>query len=51
MIAAAPDVLGALRDELHKEVAERVVAEIPKTLTNHPVDQLEKVVKAELEAM
>ncbi len=51
VIAAAPDVLGALREEMHKEVADKVVAEIPKTLTNHPVDQLEKVIKAELDAM
>ena len=51
VIAAAPDVLGALREEMHPEVAARVVAEIPKTLTNHPVRKLETLIKTELEAM
>src|SRR5690606_12826900 len=34
VIAAPPSVLGDLRRKLHKEVAARVVAEVPKTLTN-----------------
>lgn len=50
VIVAAPGVLGELRDKLHKEVASRVVGEIPKTLTNHPLDEVEKIVKEELEA-
>jgi protein required for attachment to host cells len=41
--------LGELRDEMHQEVAAKVVGEIPKTLTNHPMDEIEKIVKAELE--
>ncbi|MGV6849874.1 MAG: host attachment family protein [Marinibacterium sp.] len=49
VIAAAPDVLGTLRKELHPEVANRIVAEIPKTLTNHPVRSLERLIKAELD--
>ena len=49
VLVASPQVLGALRDELHAEVASRVVAEIPKTLTNHPVRKLETLIKAELD--
>lgn len=44
VLVAAPMVLGALRGKLHKEVAGRVVAEIDKTLTNHPIDEVEKLV-------
>lgn len=49
VVVAAPQLLGRLRDELHKEVAARIVAEIPKTLTNHPLPALERLIKAELE--
>ena len=44
VVVAPPKVLGDLRGKLHKEVADRVVAEIPKTLTNHPVDRIEALV-------
>ena len=44
VIVAAPNVLGELRKTMHKEVADRVVAEIPKTLTGQPMDVLEKSV-------
>lgn len=50
VVVAPPRVLGDLRDKLHKEVADRVVAEIPKTLTKHPIDQIEALVAAEFEA-
>jgi protein required for attachment to host cells len=40
IVAAAPRVLGALRKELHKEVADRIVAEVDLDLTNHPVDEI-----------
>ena len=43
VLCAAPRVLGELRKELHSEVADRVLGEVPKTLTNHPVDQIEKI--------
>jgi protein required for attachment to host cells len=49
VIVAPPKTLGELRDEMHQEVAAKVVGEIPKTLTNHPMDEIEKIVKAELE--
>ena len=50
VLVASPQVLGNLRDGLHKEVSDRVIAEVPKTLTNHPVDEIEKLVKRELDA-
>lgn len=49
VVVAAPSVLGDLRAELHEEVQSRVVAEIPKTLTGHPIDEIERLVKAELD--
>ncbi|GHF63158.1 host attachment family protein [Seohaeicola zhoushanensis] len=50
ILVASPQVLGNLRAALHKEVADKVIAEVPKTLTNHPLDQIEKLVKHELDA-
>ena len=46
VIVAAPSTLGALRDELHKEVQDAVVAEIDKDLTNHPLNEIEAQLKA-----
>jgi protein required for attachment to host cells len=37
ILVAPPKVLGTLRESLHKEVAQRILAEIPKDLTTHPV--------------
>jgi protein required for attachment to host cells len=48
VIVAPPRVLGDLRGKLHKAVADRVVAEIPKTLTNHPVAEIEALVAGAL---
>ncbi|MBY6089999.1 baeRF12 domain-containing protein [Pseudooceanicola sp. 502str34] len=48
LLIAPPATLGDLRQKLHKEVTARVVGEIPKTLTNHPLDQIEKLLKREL---
>ena len=50
VLVASPKILGELRDKLHQEVANRVVAEVDKTLTNHPVDEIEKILKSELDA-
>ncbi len=44
VLVAPPHVLGEMRKELHKEVESRVVAEIPKELTNHTVVEIEKIV-------
>jgi len=49
VIVAAPHVLGALRHRLHAEVAGKVIAEIPETLTNHPVDRIEHHVRDHLQ--
>ena len=46
IIVAPPTVLGTLRKSLHKEVSDRVVDEIPKTLTNHTTWDIEKLVKS-----
>jgi protein required for attachment to host cells len=50
VLVAPPKTLGELRIKLHDEVAACVVAEIHKTLTNHPLDQIEKIVKDALDA-
>ena len=48
VIAAAPRILGEIRQSLHKEVESVLVGEIDKTLTNHPIDEIEKIVMDEL---
>ncbi|MXQ06994.1 Host attachment protein [Alphaproteobacteria bacterium GH1-50] len=50
VLVASPQVLGVLRDELHDEVKSKIVGEIDKTLTNHPVNEIEEIVKSELKA-
>lgn len=49
VLVASPQVLGELRGQLHKEVLDRLMAEIPKTLTNHPVGEIETLVKRALD--
>ncbi|MBO6900398.1 MAG: host attachment protein [Rhizobiaceae bacterium] len=46
VLVAPPLVLGEMRRKLHKEVSERIVAEIPKTLTGHPIVKMEKILLA-----
>ena len=48
VIVAPPQVLGELRTKLKPEVSQRVVAEIAKTLTNHPLTKIEKILKETL---
>ncbi|WP_210527468.1 host attachment family protein [Rubellimicrobium arenae] len=48
VLVAGPNHIGTLRAKLHKEVTDRVVGEIHKTLTGHPVDQIERIVSQEL---
>jgi protein required for attachment to host cells len=43
ILAAPPMTMGDLRKALHKEVADKVVAEVPKDLTNMPPDEIERV--------
>ncbi len=48
IIVAPPRTLGALRKHYHKEVADRLKAEIAKDLTGHTVPQIEEaLLKAE----
>ena len=47
VIVAPPMVMGEMRKELHREVSERVVAEVPKTLTNHTIGEIEKILAGE----
>ncbi|SMH32107.1 host attachment family protein [Mesorhizobium australicum] len=46
VIVAPPLVLGEMRRKFHKEVSDRIVGEVPKTLTNHPVYEIEKLLMA-----
>lgn len=46
ILVAPPPVLGDMRKELHPEVADRIVSEIPKTLTNHSIDKIENLLLA-----
>lgn len=48
VLVAPPKTLGALRDGLHKEVRARIVAEVDKDMTNHPVNKIEALLKADL---
>jgi protein required for attachment to host cells len=40
VVVAPPKMLGDLRDALHPEVTQRIVCEIPKDLTAHPLPEL-----------
>lgn len=51
VIVAPPRTLGELREHLDEAVLKTVVAEIPKTLTKHPLPELQKIVIEDLEAM
>jgi protein required for attachment to host cells len=44
LIVAPPSTLGDLRKHYHKEVERRLIGEISKDLTNHPVDEIEKII-------
>lgn len=46
LLVAPPLVLGELRKKLHPEVSARIIGEIPKTLTNHAVYDIEKLLLA-----
>ena len=42
IIVAPPKVLGTLRKSLHKEVRQRVTAEVPKDLARHSVSNIQR---------
>lgn len=46
VLIAPPQVLGDIRRKLHKEVAEKITVEIPKTLTNHTIADIENLLQA-----
>lgn len=46
IIVAPPRTLGELRKHYHKEVERRLTGEIPKDLTGHPVDEIERIIGA-----
>ena len=50
VLVAPPNTLGELRQEIHHEVASKVIGEISKTLTNHPIDEIESILVKELAA-
>jgi protein required for attachment to host cells len=43
VIVAPPKTLGDLCGELHAEVKSRLLAEVPKDLTGHPIDRIEEI--------
>jgi protein required for attachment to host cells len=45
VLIAPPQVLGEMRQKLHKEVSEKVQAEIPKTLTRHTISDIESLLQ------
>lgn len=46
VIVAQPQVLGEMRKKMHKEVTDRIVGEVPKTLTNHTVIEIDNILAA-----
>ncbi|MCL3880728.1 host attachment family protein [Marivita sp. GX14005] len=49
IIAASRPALSALRDELHQEVTDKIILDVPKVLTNHPLDEVEELISREME--
>ena len=47
VVVAPPKTLGELRKHYHKEVEKRIAAEVPKDLTNVPVEEIERILQAE----
>lgn len=47
IVVAPPQVLGEMRKKMHKEVTDRISAEIPKTLTKQPVWDIETLLTSE----
>ncbi|WP_424968894.1 host attachment protein [Dinoroseobacter sp. S375] len=49
VIIASRVVLSTLRSALHKEVTDRLMLDVPKVLTNHPLEDIEAAISSELE--
>ncbi|KKW91005.1 MULTISPECIES: host attachment family protein [Sphingobium] len=46
IVVAPPAALGEMRKHYHKEVQDRLVGEIAKDLSNHPVPEIERIITA-----
>jgi protein required for attachment to host cells len=46
VLIAPPLVLGEMRKKMHQEVSDRIVQQIPKTVTNHPIHEIEQWLRA-----
>lgn len=46
VVVAPPRTLGEMRKHYHKEVSKRLIGELAKDLTGHPVDEIEKLLIA-----
>lgn len=46
IVVAPPKTLGELRKHYHKEVSQRLIGELDKDLTGHPVPEIEKALNA-----
>ncbi len=46
VLVADPTTLGRIRGLLHKEVQSRMVGEVARTLTNAPLEQIERALQA-----
>lgn len=42
VLVADPGTLGEMRPQLHKETQQRLIGEVAKTLTNAPLDEIER---------
>lgn len=49
IIIASRPALSELRKELHQEVQDKILLDIPKVLTNHPIDEIETLLSREME--
>jgi protein required for attachment to host cells len=47
VVVAPPKTLGELRKHYHKEVEKRLAGEVPKDLTNLPVEEIERILQAQ----
>jgi len=45
IIVATPNTLGELRQNLHVEVTDKLCGEVDKNWTNHPLDEVEKLLQ------
>lgn len=48
VVVASRPVLSTLRDEMHQEINDKIVLELPKVLTNHPIDEIEEILSTAL---